>query len=96
MNINPIGNSGYIYHSGMKQGANGANGSGEVRHDPAQARGERFKADLSQGIRDRLAAIPEIRPEVVERGKALLADPNYPSQEIVEKIAQYITPFSEI
>lgn len=94
MNINPLGNSNYIYQSGQKNGANGANGS-----NGAEARGpqsDRLKADLSQGIRESLASIPEIRPEVVERGKALLADPDYPSKAVVEKIAQFVTPLPEI
>ena len=38
---------------------------------------------------------PEIRPEVVEKGKALLNDPNYPSQEMVDAIAKLIVPFDD-
>ncbi len=40
-----------------------------------------------------LSELPEVRPEMVERGKALLADPNYPSRQICEKIAGLVTPF---
>ncbi len=40
-----------------------------------------------------LSELPEVRPEMIERGKALLADPNYPSRQICEKIAGLVTPF---
>ncbi len=40
-----------------------------------------------------LDELPEVRSEMVERGKALLADPNYPSRQICEKIAGLVTPF---
>ena len=51
------------------------------------------KVDL--GKLDALREQPEIRPEVVAKGKELLDDPNYPSQEIVESIAKLIVPFDE-
>jgi len=40
-----------------------------------------------------MARIPEIRPEVVERGRQLLADSNYPGPEIAQEIASLIVPF---
>ena len=36
---------------------------------------------------ENLGSAPEIRADVVARGKALIADPNYPSVHQVEKIA---------
>jgi len=51
------------------------------------------KIDL--GKLDALREQPEIRPEVVAKGKELLNDPNYPSQEIVESIAKLIVPFDD-
>lgn len=51
------------------------------------------KIDL--GKLDTLREQPEIRPEVVAKGKELLNDPNYPSQEIVESIAKLIVPFDD-
>lgn len=44
---------------------------------------------------DALRGTPEIRPEVVARGKELLNDPNYPSKEIVDSIAKLIVPFDD-
>jgi hypothetical protein len=34
-----------------------------------------------------LASVPDVRAEEVARGKALVADPNYPSKEQIRKIA---------
>ena len=51
------------------------------------------KVDLSK--LDALREQPEIRPEVVAKGKELLNDPNYPSQEIVESIAKLIVPLDD-
>ena len=51
------------------------------------------KVDL--GKLDALREQLEIRPEVVAKGKELLDDPNYPSQEIVESIARLIVPFED-
>ena len=51
------------------------------------------KVDL--GKLDALREKSEIRPEVVAKGKELLNDPNYPSQEIVESIAKLIVPFDD-
>ncbi|MBL4576268.1 MAG: hypothetical protein JKY51_09265 [Opitutaceae bacterium] len=47
----------------------------------------------SDPFMEALNELDEVRAEMIERGKALLADPNYPSREICEKIAGLITPF---
>ena len=31
---------------------------------------------------------PEVRPEVVERGKALVANPNWPDDDVLGKLAE--------
>ena len=36
---------------------------------------------------DALRTVPDVRAEVVARGKALIADPNYPSKRQMTKIA---------
>jgi hypothetical protein len=38
-------------------------------------------------LRSALASQPEIRPDVVARGKALAADPNYPSADLLKRMA---------
>jgi hypothetical protein len=42
------------------------------------------------GLRTALAAQPEVRPEVVARGQALAADPDYPSSDILQHVAGMI------
>jgi len=47
---------------------------------------DRFSAANTATLRAALAAQPEIRPEVVARGKALAADPNYPSATVLQRV----------
>lgn len=51
---------------------------------------DQFSAGQSTALRAALAAHPEIRPDVVERAKALAADPGYPPREILQKVAGMI------
>ncbi len=41
-------------------------------------------------LKEALARQPEIRPEVLERARALAGDPNYPSAEILRHVATAI------
>ncbi len=45
---------------------------------------------------NRLMAMPEIRPGVVEHGHQLLADGSYPGDEIVEKVAEIIVSQGDV
>lgn len=49
---------------------------------------DRFSTEQSSALREALAAQPEIRPEVVARGKELAADPSYPSFDILRKVGE--------
>ena len=49
-----------------------------------------FSAANSAALREALATQPEIRPAVVDRGRALAADPAYPSAEIIKHVSQRI------
>ena len=44
----------------------------------------------SASLQEALRSQPEIRPEAVARGKALAADPNYPTAAIVRQIGAAI------
>ena len=50
--------------------------------------GDQFSADSSATLRVALTKQPEIRPEVVARGRALAADPNYPSATILRSVGE--------
>jgi hypothetical protein len=41
-------------------------------------------------LRAKLASEPEIRPDVVARGRQLAADPSYPSARIVGEVARQL------
>jgi len=41
----------------------------------------------AESLQQALAATPEVRPEAVERGRALLATPGYPSREVLSGVA---------
>lgn len=51
------------------------------------------KVELSK--LDALRNEPDIRPEMVARGKELLNDSSFPSKEIVDSIAKLIVPFDD-
>lgn len=57
---------------------------------PAAATQARDTLDTSAStaLREALAALPEVRPEVVEEGQKLAVDPNYPPRAIIEDIAR--------
>lgn len=90
MNIDPLNNSGSVSRSSAR--------ASSTRNVPA-ASGSGASDEISLGlaakVRAGLEAMPEVRPEVVERGIALRNDPRYPSPEIVWRIAGLITPLPE-
>jgi hypothetical protein len=49
---------------------------------------DRLSSANTQALREALNNTPEIRPEVVAKGKALAVDPNYPPREIIENLAK--------
>jgi hypothetical protein len=51
-------------------------------------RGDLLSTDSVAFLRSELSRQPEIRPEVLERARALAADPNYPSRDSLKKIAE--------
>ncbi len=49
-----------------------------------------LSTDKAAQLRAALDNVPEVRPEVVARGKALAADPSYPSAAIMQSVAGQI------
>jgi hypothetical protein len=92
MNIDPLktsSNQAYsLQSSGQSQ--NGAAQPTPVAKDDS----DKLSAEMTDKVRASLAAMPEIRPEVVERGRQLASNPNWPTPEIINNIAGMITPFS--
>jgi hypothetical protein len=53
-------------------------------------RADRISTENAAFLHAALERQPEIRPEVVERARALAADPNYPPREVLQHVAQQI------
>lgn len=91
MNIDPRANASHLYAQSLANRPQG----GQARGPAETARPEAATDKLQLTALERLRAEPDIRPDVVARGRELLEDPNYPSQEMVDAIAKLIVPFSD-
>jgi hypothetical protein len=89
MNIDPLSNSNINPFS--RRHASAYKASDEA----AGAAGDQLSTSRSASVRDALAALPEIRSDVVAHGRELAADPSYPGQDIIRKIAELITPLPQ-
>jgi hypothetical protein len=57
---------------------------------PAAGPSDQIHIDKAATLRAALQQVPEVRPEVVERARALAADPTYPSDAIVRHVSAAI------
>lgn len=57
---------------------------------PYAPRPDQISTESAAFLRSELARQPEIRPEVVERARALAADPDYPPPAVLRDVAQQI------
>ena len=62
----------------------------EDQTDPLQ-----LKIGRNEITKQALKNEPAVRPEVVERAKKLAADPNYPSPDILAKIAERFISYAK-
>jgi hypothetical protein len=53
-------------------------------------RGGRLLSGATGQFQDALASQPEIRPEMVEKGRVLAEDPDYPSAAVIKHVAGLI------
>jgi hypothetical protein len=51
---------------------------------------DRLSTAAAEQLQNALADQPEVRPEVVARGRALAADPDYPSTAVIRSVAAMI------
>lgn len=54
---------------------------------PRSAGGDVFKPAQIEKILNLIHAEPDTRADAVEQARALIADPNYPSREVIAKVA---------
>ena len=64
-----------------------ASKSGVRAQNPGQ---DSLSLSQADGLRHALASQEEVRPEMVEKGRALAADPGYPPASMIRSIAQAI------
>ncbi|MFM1768368.1 MAG: hypothetical protein RJA22_897 [Verrucomicrobiota bacterium] len=62
-------------------------GPEKAGHASARRRRRRAVGGLALGILD---GVPESRAEIVARGRRLISDPGYPTEEILRQIAQLL------
>lgn len=56
----------------------------------AATRPDNFSSDGTSCLKAALDRQPAVRPDVVERARALATDPDYPSAEVIRQIARQI------
>lgn len=57
---------------------------------PAAPRSDKLSIENAALLRAELVRQSEIRPDVVERARALAADPNYPSTQVLQQVGRLI------
>ena len=57
---------------------------------PFTPRPDQISTESAAFLRSELQRQPAIRPEVVERARALATDPNYPSPAVIKSVAAQI------
>lgn len=57
---------------------------------------ERLSASSQETLQSVLESQPEVRPEVVERGRSLAIDANYPPKEIIRKLSEMLLQTSDL
>ena len=90
MNINNSSNPNHIYAQNLAN-----NARAKANSDAAASAKGSFEDKLQLSALEKLRSEPEIRPEVVAKGRELLNDPDFPSQEMINSIAKLITPFAD-
>ncbi len=80
MNIPRVNTDGYVPPAPAKAPA--------ARAASAPEAGDVFKPEQNQKLLSVIKAEPEIRPEQLERARALVKDPNYPNGDIIKEVAR--------
>lgn len=79
MNIQPVKSDGIVPPAKAK--------AQPAKSAPATAAADVFKPEQNEKLLSALQAEPDVRPEVLERARALVTDPTYPSNDILAKVA---------
>lgn len=71
-------------------GSVGKIATGPVKPRDATPAADDVVLDESRALEARFSDAPEVRPDVVARARALVADPQYPPAETIRKIANLL------
>jgi hypothetical protein len=58
-----------------------------VHRAPAPPAGSAMSFEYTQALEQTVKETPTVRPEMVNRAAALLSDTNYPSDEVMDRVA---------
>lgn len=64
--------------------------AGPAAPRPYAPRPDQISTESAAFLRGALTRQPAVRPEVVERARALAADPHYPSAAVIKRVAEQI------
>ncbi len=62
-----------------------------VRRQSAPPAASAMSFENTQALEETLKEIPTVRPEAVDRAAALLADANYPPDEVLDRVATVLS-----
>ena len=80
---------------GLKSPMLDSQANAPVQEQQAQAANANTETAKLQQLAQKVEEMPDNRPEVVERGKELLNDPNYPSPDIEDQVARILLGVQE-
>jgi len=63
---------------------------------PVNTATDTLSASSQSTLKDILKSQPEVRPEVVARGKQLAVDGNYPPKEIVRRLSELLVSSADL
>ncbi len=63
---------------------------------PRPADTERLSASSQETLQTALSQQPEVRPEVVARGRALAVDASYPPLQIIRQLSELLTNSADL
>ncbi len=86
--INPTSNFNGYNRMDALSGSNAKPASASKQEASTPAGGERLSSSSTDALREALNNTPEVRADVVARGKALAVDPTYPPREIIERLSE--------
>lgn len=83
--------------TGASSGSNAINlGLQSAAQRSVPAGRDSLSLDQAGALQTALSDQPEIRSDVVERGRALAADPNYPSASVIGHVANLIANSADL